>query len=170
MTKRFIIFAFMLLAAMGMQAQSLMGSWKTTMTDEDDAKMDFYFIFTQSTLNMKGIVSQFDPEVGTVTVSVTVPCTYTRSGDKLTVKSKPNEAKINIDKMDFIGEIAEMMKKDPELKKMIEEQVKKTMEETKGEIVEEFPQGGKLTIVSLTSTKLTLRDDTDETTSFTKVR
>ena len=140
MTKRLAFFALMLMVAVGMQAQSLNGTWKTTMT-EDDQKMDFYFIFTQSTLTMKGVVSQFDPEVGTITVSVQVPCTYTRRANNLTVKTNPRQAKLNIDKMNFVGEI-----------------------------VSEFPQSGDLNIVSLTATKLTLRDDTGETLSFTKVR
>ena len=169
MTKRLAIFALMLMVAVGMQAQSLNGTWKTTMT-EDDQEMDFYFIFTQSTLTMKGIVSQFDPEVGTITVSVQVPGTYTRRANNLTVKTNPRQAKLNIDKMDFVGEIAEAMKQSPEVKKMITDQVQKVMEESKGEIVSGFPQSGDLSIVSLTATKLTLRDDTGETMSFTKVR
>lgn len=169
MTKRLFIFALMLMAAVGMQAQSLTGTWKTTMT-EGEEKMDFYFIFTQSSMTMKGSVSQFDREVGTIAVSVKVPCTYTHSGNKLNVKTNPDQATLTIDKMDFIGEIAEAMKKSPELKKMIKDQVQKSMQDSKGEIVKEFPQGGELDIVSLTDTKLTLRDNTGETIHFTKVR
>lgn len=169
MTKRLFIFALMLMAAVGMQAQSLTGTWKTTMT-EGEEKMDFYFIFTQSSMTMKGSVSQFDREVGTIAVSVKVPCTYTHSGNKLNVKTNPDQVTLTIDKMDFIGEIAEAMKKSPELKKMIKDQVQKSMQDSKGEIVKEFPQGGELDIISLTDTKLTLRDNTGETIHFTKVR
>lgn len=88
------------LFAMSMQAQSLIGTWKTAMI-EDGQKMDFYFIFAKSTLTMKGVVSSNDPEVGEIVISVNVPCTYTRKGDKVNVKTNPNKAKINIDKMKF---------------------------------------------------------------------
>ncbi|MCR5679753.1 MAG: lipocalin family protein [Prevotella sp.] len=169
MTKRIVIFALMLMAAVGMQAQSLNGTWKTTMT-EDGQKMDFYFIFTQSTLNMKGVVSMDDPEVGKIVVSVKVPCTYTRNGNKLNVKTNPGQAKLNIDKMEFTPEIAGAIGQSPELKKMIEDQMKQAMESSKGEIVDGFPSGGELSIVTLTSTKLSLRDETGETIDFTKVR
>ena len=169
MTKRIVIFTLMLMAAVGMQAQSLTGTWKTAMI-EDDQKMDFYFIFTERTLNMKGVISMDDPEVGKIVVSVKVPCTYTRNGNKLNVKTNPGQAKMSIDKMEFTPEIASAIGQSPELKKMIEDQMKEAMESSKGEIVDGFPSGGELTIVTLTSTKLTLRDETDETIDFAKVK
>lgn len=169
MTKRIAIFALMLMAAVGMQAQSLNGTWKTTMT-EDGQKMDFYFIFTQTSLNMKGVVNMNDPEVGKISVSVNVPCTYTRNSSKLTVKTNPSKAKLNIDKIEFNSEIAAVISQSPEVKKLVETQMKQAMESSKSEIVAGFPQSGQLTILTLTSTKLTLRDETGETINFTKVR
>ena len=169
MTKRIALFALLLVAAMGLQAQSIVGTWKTSMMD-DGQKMDFYFVFTQSTLTMKGTMTQHDPEVGTITVSVKVPGTYTRSGNTLNVKTAPSQAKLSIDKMDFVGELAQLMKQSPEMKKMLEDQVQKAMEGSKGEIVSGFPKSGQITIVQNTGTKLLLRDETGETLNFTKVR
>ena len=157
------------LVAMSMQAQSLNGTWITTM-EEEGQNMDFYFIFTQRTLTMKGVVNMSDPEVGDITVSVTVPCTYTRKGNKLNVKTSPQTAKLNIDKMKFTSEIEKAVKDNPDLKKMIEDQMKKAMEESKGEIVDGFPNDGELDIVTLTDTKLALRDETGETINFTRVK
>lgn len=72
--------------------------------------------------------------------------------------------------MDFVGEMAEMMKEDPEMKKMITGVIKNNLDGLKGEIANDFPKGGELEIVSLTATKLVLHDDTGETMSFTKVQ
>ena len=157
------------LFAMSMQAQSLIGTWKTAMI-EDGQKMDFYFIFAKSTLTMKGVVNSNDPEVGEIVISVNVPCTYTRKGDKVNVKTNPNKAKINIDKMKFSPEMESMVKDNPGMKKMIENMMKQAMENSKGEIVNGFPSGGDLTIVTLTNTNLSLRDETGEMIDFTRVK
>ena len=69
---------------------------------EDGQKMDLYFIFAKSTLTMKGVVSSNDPEVGEIVISVNVPCTYTRKGDKVNVKTNPNKAKINIEVVNYV--------------------------------------------------------------------
>ena len=163
MNKTFLVLLTCLIT-IGMQAQSLTGTWKAAMTD------DFYFIITQSTLNMKGVVSMDDPEVGKIVVSVTVPCTYTRVDNlKLDVKTNPEQAKLSIDKMEFKSEISEMIKDSPELKKMVEDLMNQAMDSSKGEIVDGFPGGGELNIVTLTSTKLSLRDENGETINFTRV-
>ena len=169
MKKSFAIFALMLMAAVGMQAQSLIGTWKTVIT-EDGEKMDMYFIFSQRTVTIKGVVTQADPEVGTITVSVTVPGTYTRSGNTLSIKLNGEQATINIDKMDLNEEMTKALKEMPELKKMLTEGLEKTMSDGKDELVKDLSSlAGEVEIESLTATELILVED-DEKVTFTRVR
>ena len=170
MKKRFAIFALMLMAAVGMQAQSLIGTWKTTM-NEDEGKMDMYFTFSQSTLTMKGVVTQTDPEVGTITVSVMVPGTYTRNGNTLSIKLKAEEGKVNIDKMDLNEEMTQALKEMPEMKKMLTEGLEKAMNDGKADLIKDLSSvAGDVEIESLTATKLILTDEGDEKITFTRVR
>jgi len=170
MTKRIVIFALMLMAAVGMQAQSLMGTWKTII-DEDGEKMDMYFIISQSTLTMKGVVTQTDPGVGTIGISVTVPCTYTRSGNTLNIEAKSEQAEIKIDKMDLNDEMTQALKEMPELKKTLDEMLEKGLSESKDDLAKELSSlAGKVVIESLTATKLILSDESNEKMTFTRVR
>lgn len=66
-----MLLVLMLCAVVSMQAQSLIGNWKTTITDNDE-KMDFYFMFYQKTLDMKVTVHMVDND-GKMTLSVSVP-------------------------------------------------------------------------------------------------
>ena len=168
MKKRFVIFALMLMAAVGMQAQSLIGSWKTVMT-EDGEKMDMYFIFKQSTFTIKGIISQADPEVGTFTASVLLPGTYTRSGNTLNLKTNPEQADLHLDKMDFNDEVTKALNEMPEMKKTINEMVEKSLNEGKAELAKSLALEGEVTIESLTDIELILADD-DQRITFTRVR
>ena len=168
MTKRFVIFALMLMAAVGMQAQSLIGSWKTVMT-EDGEKMDMYFIFKQSTFTIKGTISQTDPEVGTFTASLLLPGTYTRSGNTLNLKTNPEQVDFHLDKMDFNDEVTKALNEMPEMKKTINEMVEKSLSEGKAELAKSLAIEGEVTIESLTATELILVED-DQRITFTRVR
>lgn len=166
MTKRLAIFALMLMAVVGMQAQSLMGSWKDV-TNEDEKEVGVYYIFNQSTFIFKSVVTQSDPEVGTIAISVTVPGTYTLSGNALNIKINPEQADVHIDKMEFTDEIKKLLNEMPEMKKTITETMEKTFNEEKAELVKSHAVEGDMVIESLTATQLILVED-DEKMIFTR--
>ena len=166
MTKKLIIFSLMLITVMGMQAQSLIGTWKTVMNDDDD----MYLIFNQSTLILKGVFTQSNPEVGKITVSILVPGTYTRSGNALSIKLKGEQADMNIDKMDLNDNLKKMLEEMPELKTTLDQTLEDAMSEGKDDLVKELSSlEGELEIESLTDTMLILSEDNEKLT-FTRVR
>ena len=168
MTKKIFMAALMLISAMSMQAQSLIGKWQTKMA-EGDQEINIFFNFTQTKLDMSIAADMSDPEVGKISVSAQVPCTYTVAGDKLTVKPTSNDVSLNIDKIDFVPEIKAVLDQNPDLKQQLMDQMKTAMNGQKGEILNELPSNGVLTIVSNTGTKLTLRDETGEEVVLTKM-
>ena len=170
MKKRFVIFALMLMAAVGMQAQSLIGTWKNV-TEEYGTKIDMCFIFNQSTFSLKTTFTQTDPQVGTITMSILLPGTYTCSGNTLILKPKGEQAKMNLDKVDFNEEITQTIKEMPELKKTITDAMEKSMNEGKDELVNKYSSmTSDLTMESLTDTKLIFVEEDGEKVIFTKVR
>ena len=169
MKKRMMFLALMLIAALGMQAQSLNGTWKTTLND-DEIDMDFYLTFAQKALTMKAIIREFDPEVGHITLSVEIPGTYTCTGNTLKMKTDIKQAKVKIDKLDFVAEIADVLRGSPELKKKVSDELQKEFEKSKEELVSDLPQNSELKIESQTASKLTVRDESGELMVFTKER
>lgn len=162
----------MLMAALGMQAQSLLGTWKTTV-DEEGQKKDYYLTFAQGTLNVKVLSPITDPEIGTIVLSVQLPFTYTRSDDLLVMKCDAEKMTMGIDKMEFVGQVAEAIKQNPELKKMVEDEmakaVMKGMEASKDFYLQELSNFNTMIIRKLTATELVLVDK-DGPTVFTRVQ
>lgn len=158
----------MLIAAVSMQAQSILGKWEANMS-EGDQQILIYFNFTQSKLDLSIVGHMSDPEVGTISISATIPCTYTHAGDKLTIKPTTSDVKLNVDKIEFTAEIKEVLDQNPELKQQLLDQVTSAMDSSKGDILSELPSDGELTIVSNTGKELILRDETGDDMVLTKI-
>ena len=169
MKKRLMMLAWLLMAVVGMQAQSLIGTWKTEVELEGIDKAAYSFIFTKDAYSMKGKFTMTVGEVATVDFSFLAPGSYTREGDKLNIKCNIDKAVIKLDKVVFLGEAAEEVEKNPELKEELTKQLKAGIEASRDEAVGEFPETQDFTIISLTDTKLTLKDSDDDETVFTKV-
>lgn len=162
--------ALLLTMAMGMQAQSLLGTWKSnTTTDEDGDKTAWTFIFGQgSKFTLKLTMETSDPEVGDLAFGLTMPGTYKKNGNTLTLTIDAKQAKGKMEKTIYKGEMADLIKDSPEMKKTIDEMLQKQIdEELKKNFKDEAPFDGDLTIKSLTSTKLVLEDE-DETIELFK--
>lgn len=171
MKKRMLFFALLLMAAVGVQAQSLTGTWKTAPeTDEDGDTSTWIFAFKQNSQFTLGMtMSTSDPEVGTFEFSLTMPGTYKRDGNTLTLNVDPKKSEGKISKMEFSSEMEELFKDNPELKKTIMDMMQKQVDqELKKSFQEELPFDGDLTIQKLTSTTLELTDD-DDVIKFTRV-
>ena len=171
MTKRIAIFALLLMAALGMQAQSLLGTWKTTV-DEDGQKKDYYLAFTQDTLTVKVLSPITDVGMATFVISVQQPYNYTLSGDLIAMKGDAETMTMGIEKMEFYGQVAEAIKQNPEMKKMIEDEMKKAvmkgMEAFKDQYMQELSNFNTMIIQKLTATELVLVDK-DGPNVFTRV-
>ena len=161
-----MLLVLMLCAVVSMQAQSLIGNWKTTITDNDE-KMDFYFMFYQKTLDMKVTVHMVDND-GKMTLSVSVPGNYTVDGSTLSLKMKPDDVVINIEALEFEGKVIDMS--DPEIKELWMGMILPMIEEHKTELIKDLPIDGELEIKSLTSNELILITDGDNPEVLTFIR
>lgn len=169
MAKRFFFFAFLFLASICMQAQSIVGTWKNSMA-EDDMKIDIFYVFTQSTVNIKFSAEIKNAELGTFVFSTNIPSTYTKNANKLTLRAQAGRTKMTMDKMELAPKISELASQNPEFKKMIEDQMKQLMDESMKEIVEGMTEDGELTIIKNDGTNLTLKDKSGNNMNFIKLK
>jgi len=154
---------------MGLQAQSLLGTWKSeATTDEDGDKTTWAFIFGQgSKFTLKMTLEASDPEIGDLVFGLTIPGTYKKDGNTLTLTVDVKQAEGKMVKTVYKGEMADLIKDSPEMKKTIDEMLQKQVdEEMKKNFANEVPFDGDLTIKSLTPTKLVLEDGDDEMVFF----
>lgn len=108
-----LMISLLMLMACSVQgfAADLLGKWKTTINDDGNDML------CEVTINANDLVfavtvSEEDDEMGTLAMLVEIPGSYTRDGNNL---------RINLQK-DRIGlKLKEFKPKDPELKKMLEE-------------------------------------------------
>ena len=82
MTKRFCIFTILLMGFIAMHAQSIVGTWKNTMT-EDGMKIDIYYVFTQKTVIIKFSAEIQNAELGSFVFTTIIPSTYTKKAIRL---------------------------------------------------------------------------------------
>ena len=143
-TKKLLSLTLLLMLAVGMQAQSIVGNWKCTETQDSDAEM------------------------GTVYMSVFLPGSYTRQGNKVDVSMRKKEATLTIDKVDFTSEANAVFSQQPALKEQMINEMKKTMESEKNDILKDLPGTAALTIEKLTDSKLDLTYS-GETYSLTRI-
>ena len=172
MKKTFIILVLLISAAMGVQAQSLVGTWKgVTETDDDGDKTTMFYVFKLGNkVDMKMLFETEDDEIGKMEFAYSMPGTYTRNGQEMTVHFDPKQSKAKLEKIVFTAELVEEFKTNPEMKDlvldMLQEEINKEM---KKQFENETSYDGDLTIKQLTATKLVIEDG-DETLSFTRSR
>ena len=165
MKKRIKLFTLMLVTAMSMQAQSLVGTWNgEPITDEDGAVTTWSFIFNQgSTMSCKFKLEMKDADVGRFVFLVDVPGTYKRSGNELTLNLNPQKAEGKVVEMDPTGELAQVLKEHPEMKKTVNEMIYNQFSDAlKKSLSDQMPLDGDATIVKLTASELVLNDGDDD--------
>ena len=164
MKRTIMMTALLLMAVMGMQAQSLLGTWKSeTTTDEDGDKTTWTFVFAQNNkTTMIMTLESSDEEVGDMVFSMNIPGTYKRNGNTLTMNLDAKSAKAKMEKIAYKGELANMVKESPKMKEAIDEMIQnKVDEEMKKGFADETPFDGEVTINKLTATTLELGDGED---------
>ena len=152
-------------------AADLLGKWKTTINDDGNDML------CEVTINANDLVfavtvSEEDDEMGTITMLVEIPGNYTREGNNL---------RINLQKDRLNLKLKEFKPKNPELKKMLEENpeakesftglIEGMISAYKDQMMGEGDiLNGEVKIKKLTATTLTLEDETDKDIIFTRVQ
>lgn len=162
----------LLTVVMGLQAQSLIGTWKMPTETDKDGKLTIMFVFGQNDkLTLKVQAEVNDPEVGEMGVTVTIPGTYSRKGNTLTLNMESNKADGKLDKMNLTKEMQDMLNANPELKKTFDDMIKKELTNNlKKEFADSSPIDGDTEILELTATKLVLDDGDGEKLELTRIK
>ena len=171
MKKAMMTIVLLLAVVMGLQAQSLVGTWETTIETEE-GKLTVDVTFEQGNdVIIKARMRIGNGEDGTMLMSVNFPGTYQKDGETLTLNFDSSKGKITIEDAVFPKEVEEMFAEDPEQKetllKMLQEQVDESLAKEFGD---SLPLDGEMTIVKLTATELVLDDGGDESVSFTRIK
>ncbi len=165
-----MMFALLLMAMVGVQAQSLLGTWKTTMADDDGEDMECYITFSAGQkMTMKLIQNMSDDDMGVFELTVTIPGTYTMKDKTISLNMNTQRTDVKFTKMKFNSETEQMFKEMPQLKKLFVEELDKAMEKSKDELKGDLPLDGDMTVISLTNTTLKVESGKDVMT-FTKTR
>ena len=158
-----------LLVSMGANAQSLIGTWSTQPeVDEDGDKTSWGFVFNQGNkMTLKMTMATMDDEVGSFEFVMSLPGTYKRNGNTLTITIDPSKATGKIENMVYKGEMAELIKQSPEIKGSIENVLKTQVQQevTKG-FADQKSVSYDVSITKLTAKNLTLKGDDDFIAEF----
>lgn len=157
------MFVLVLIASMSMQAQSLVGKWKTQLT-ENGQKMDCVFTYKENkTFNMKMKVAANDPEVGTIHMSMSTNGKYVHKADssKLELTMNAKSARLDIDRIEFASRLRTTIGMVPGMEETVRKELNKTLDGRKDELLESIPANGMMIIEKLTDTELVLKDKDD---------
>lgn len=159
-----VLFLMFLLVSMGANAQSLIGTWSThPETDEDGDKTSWGLVFHQGNkMILRMTMASNDDEVGTFELVTDIPGTYKHDSNTLTINVDPQKATGRIENMVYKGEMADLIKESPEIKKSIEKVIENQVEEkVKKDFADLSAVSYDLTITKLTANSLFLKGDKD---------
>ena len=158
---------------MGLSAQSILGKWRAQHTEEDGTKMTVEMTFNADKTLLMGIfVNMGNSEEVEMQFHVDINGTYgEKNGNILPFKINSDNASVVVDKLEFKGEMAEQMKGNKELENGFRKLIQDQINASKGELTNEIPSEGEMTITDLTATtmKVQMDDKDDEILEFVKV-
>jgi hypothetical protein len=158
---------------MGLSAQSILGKWRAQHTEEDGTKMTIEMTFNADKTLLMGIfVNMGNSEEVEMQFHVNIDGTYgEKNGNILPFKINSDNASVVVDKLEFKGEMAEQMKGNKELENGFRKLIQDQINASKGELTNEIPSEGEMTITDLTATtmKVQMDDKDDEILEFVKV-
>ena len=167
MKKLSLLMAFMLTALVA-SAQSLAGSWVTDLGDSDKEPMLCTITYNADNslaLNIRSDIN--DPDMGVITLAITVKGIYKQKGKTLTLKFDKNSLDLKIAKMNLKPEMKQALEDNPALREKFENLIGEALKEGSKTMVDEFPLKGDTTIKELTSKHLVLVEEGD-TVIFTR--
>lgn len=158
---------------MGLSAQSILGKWRAQHTEDDGTKMTVEMTFNADKTLLMGIfVNMGNSEEVEMQFHVNIDGTYgEKNGNILPFKINSDNASVVVDKLEFKGEMAEQMKGNKELENGFRKLIQDQINASKGELTNEIPSEGEMTITYLTATtmKVQMDDKDDEILEFVKV-
>ena len=167
MKKLSMIMAFMLTALVA-SAQSLVGSWVTALGDSDKEPMLCTITYNADNSLALHIRSDInDPDMGVITLAITVKGIYKQKGKTLTLKFDKNSLDLKIAKMNLKPEMKQALEDNPALREQFEGLITNALNEGSKTMVDEFPLNGDTTIKELTAKHLVLVEEGD-TVIFTR--
>lgn len=173
MKRSLVLFGLIVCFAMGLSAQSILGKWRAQHTEEDGTKMTIEMTFNADKTLLMGIfVNMGNSEEVEMQFHVDINGTYgEKNGNILPFKINSDNASVVVDKLEFKGEMAEQMKGNKELENGFRKLIQDQINASKGELTNEIPSEGEMTITDLTATtmKVQMDDKDDEILEFVKV-
>ena len=167
MKKLSMLMAFMLTALVA-SAQSLTGSWVTDLGDSDKEPMLCTITYNADNSLALHIRSDInDPDMGVITLAITVKGIYKQKGKTLTLKFDKNSLDLKIAKMNLKPEMKQALEDNPALREQFENLIGNALKEGSKTMVDEFPLNGDTTIKELTAKHLVLVEEGD-TVIFTR--
>lgn len=167
MKKLSMLMAFMLTALVA-SAQSLTGSWVTDLGDSDKEPMLCTITYNADNSLALHIRSDInDPDMGVITLAITVKGIYKQKGKTLTLKFDKNSLDLKIAKMNLKPEMKQALEDNPALREKFENLIGEALKEGSKTMVDEFPLNGDTTIKELTAKHLVLVEEGD-TVIFTR--
>ena len=158
---------------MGLSAQSILGKWRAQHTEDDGTKMTVEMTFNADKTLLMGIfVNMGNSEEVEMQFHVNIDGTYgEKNGNILPFKINSDNASVVVDKLEFKGEMAEQMKGNKELENGFRKLIQDQINASKGDLTNEIPSEGEMTITDLTATtmKVQMDDKDDEILEFVKV-
>ena len=158
---------------MGLSAQSILGKWRAQHTEEDGTKMTIEMTFNADKTLLMGIfVNMGNSEEVEMQFHVNIDGTYgEKNGNILPFKINSDNASVVVDKLEFKGEMAEQMKGNKELENGFRKLIQDQINASKGDLTNEIPSEGEMTITDLTATtmKVQMDEKDDEILEFVKV-
>ena len=174
MKKMLMTTALLLTAVMGLQAQSLFGTWAGEHVVNEEAGTQFTIYLTINeggTGEFSGIGMASIPNAADISFSISFPLTYTRDGNVLNITSEPSKAVAKLDKIEYKGDAIQVVKEKPEVKEEFEKQLNELLTNNLvKEYVNEPPFDGEMTIIKITDTTLVVNDGDDDDIEMTRVK
>ena len=173
MKRSLVLFGLIVCFAMGLSAQSILGKWRAQHTEEDGTKMTVEMTFNADKTLLMGIfVNMGNSEEVEMQFHVNIDGTYgEKNGNILPFKINSDNASVVVDKLEFKGEMAEQMKGNKELENGFRKLIQDQINASKGDLTNEIPSEGEMTITDLTATTMKVQMDNkdDEILEFVKV-
>ena len=172
MKRTIVLFGLLACFAIGVSAQSIIGTWLSQpVSVEDDMEARLEFTFNKNkTLLLKMNFTMDDHDVIEIKCHFAINGTYDNMvGDAVPFKLGKDDIDFALDKLELKCEMAGMS--NTEMAESIKKLFKQQFEENKDEIAEGYPEEGELIISDITSTSMTIKmPNQDEVLKMTRVK
>lgn len=151
-------------------ATDITGKWKTTLED-DGTEIPCVLTISKSDILFSVDMEEEDDEIGLISMSIKIPASYTIVGDKLNITLKKEGVEIKLGELKPKSDEMKALLENDETKGMVMSLLEGALDVYKDKMVgEDNFLGGELTIKEVTSTTLTLQDETGEDVIFTRIK